>query len=140
MAVSRLARVSGLAVALIQHSHSQWARGVRVYVKTATGRWQQHVRVDKAFCDEATLFELVKKLVSDMPLPAIEIGVTCYLLTSETEAQLSLFDDADKVAALTAAIDEINGFYGAHTVHSADTLGLANRMKRKISFGSTRYL
>ena len=137
-----LRRFHGLAEDVAAKLRSQYvrARGVRVYVKTATGRWQQHVRVDKAFCDEATLFELVKKLVSDMPLPAIEIGVTCYLLTSETEAQLSLFDDADKVAALTAAIDEINGFYGAHTVHSADTLGLANRMKRKISFGSVRYL
>lgn len=137
-----LRRFHGLTEDVAAKLRSQYvrARGVRVYVKTATGRWQQHVRVDKAFCDEATLFELVKKLVSDMPLPAIEIGVTCYLLTSETEAQLSLFDDADKVAALTAAIDEINGFYGAHTVHSADTLGLANRMKRKIPFGSVRYL
>ncbi len=138
-----LRRFHGLAEDVAAKLRSQYvrARGVRIYVKTAqAGLWQNRARVDKAFNDEVSLYKLVKKIAQDMPLPAIEIGVTCNLLTSEIDAQLSLFDDTERIAALTAAIDEINVFYGAHTVHSADTLGLSSRMKRKIPFGSVRYL
>lgn len=138
-----LRRFHGLVEDVAAKLRSQYvrARGVRIYAKTAhAGLWQNRARVDKAFNDEASLYKLVKELAQDMPLPAIEIGVTCNLLTSEIDAQLSLFDDTERIAALTAAIDEINVFYGAHTVHSADTLGLTNRMKRKIPFGSVRYL
>ena len=138
-----LRRFHGLVEDVAAKLRSQYvrARGVRIYAKTAhAGLWQNRARVDKALNDEVSLYRLVKKLARDMPLPVIEIGVTCNLLTSEIDAQLSLFDDAEKITALTAAIDEINSFYGAHTVHSADTLGLSSRMKRKIPFGSVRYL
>ena len=74
------------------------------------------------------------------PLPAVEIGVTCSGLVVKREAQLELFGDEEHVEQITNAIDEINQSWGDHTIHSADTLRLGERMKRKISFGSTRYL
>jgi hypothetical protein len=61
-------------------------------------------------------------------------------LSTEKEAQLELFSDEEHTENITKAIDDINLFWGDHTVHSADTLGLNGRMKRKIPFGSVRYL
>lgn len=117
------------------------ARGVRIYAKTYQhGRWQAHHYAQQAICDEMAIYEIVKRLTHDMPLPVYEIGVTCYGLTSEIEAQLSLLDDPAKRQQLTRAIDEINGFYGPHTIHSANTLNLTEHMSRKIPFGSVRYL
>lgn len=117
------------------------ARGVRLYAKSyQTGRWRNHERREHPLCDGTTLFHIVKRLTQSMPLPAYEIGMSCYLLTSETDAQLALFDDPSARHALTTAIDEINQFYGPHTVQPADTLGIATQMKRKIPFGSVRYL
>ncbi|MFZ1243179.1 MAG: hypothetical protein WAQ22_03485, partial [Candidatus Saccharimonas sp.] len=70
-----------------------------------------------------------------------EIGVTCYHLSTQPAEQATLFYDQDiKREALTASIDDINTFFGAHTVHSADTLEINRLMKRKVPFGSTRYL
>ena len=74
------------------------------------------------------------------PLPAIEIGITCTDIVSEPDSQAELFSNEEYVENITQAIDKINLSWGDHTVHSADTLGLANRMKRKVPFGSTRYL
>ena len=138
-----LRRFHGLVedVAAKLRSQSVWAHGVRIYVKTYhMGRWQRYIRVDRAFHDEATLFGLVQELVRDTPLPAYEIGVTCYGLTSSADEQLMLFGDRERVEAQTAAIDTINTMYGAHMVHFADTTGLSGRMARKIPFGSVRYL
>ena len=128
-------------VAAKLRSQSAWAIGVRVYAKTYhSGRWQRYVRREQAFHDEATLFELVRGLVQFAPLPAYEIGVTCYSLTSSCNDQMLLFGDEEKIESRTLAIDNINTVYGDHMIHSADTIGLNGRMARKIPFGSVRYL
>ena len=138
-----LRRYHGLVedVAAKLRAQSVWAHGVRVYAKTYhVGRWQQYVRVERAFHDEMTLFGLVRELTRELPLPAYEIGVSCYGLVGAPDEQLLLFGDEDKTEAMTGAIDAINTVYGAHMVHSADTTGLSGRMARKIPFGSVRYL
>ncbi|OYW83754.1 hypothetical protein B7Z17_05205, partial [Candidatus Saccharibacteria bacterium 32-49-10] len=69
-----------------------------------------------------------------------EIGVSCYDFVPSEARQPDLFGEMIKTAELTAAVDEINQFWGARTVHSADTLGLDGQMKRRVPFGSTRFL
>ena len=118
-----------------------WARTVRIYVKTPRrDYWHAMCHMTRAFHDETTIFTAVQKLFQKAPLPAVEIGVTCMNLSTEKEAQLELFSDEEHTENITKAIDDINLFWGDHTVHSADTLGLNGRMKRKIPFGSVRYL
>ena len=122
-------------------AQSVWARGVKVYVKThRAGRWQRYARVNRAFNDESKLYEIVRELTHDAPLPAYEIGVTCYDLTGSPDEQLTIFEDEVRLEAVTDAIDSINAVYGTHMIHSADTTGLGGRMSRKIPFGSVRYL
>ena len=137
-----LRRFHGLSedVAAKLRAQHVWARTVRIYVRTRHGYWHALHHERRAFHDEATLFAAVQALFRNAPLPALEIGVTCMNLTTEQEAQLALFGNDEHIEHITSAIDEINRLWGDHTVHSADTLGLNNRMKRKIPFGSTRYL
>lgn len=139
-----LRRLHGLTedVAAKLRSQHVRARGVRIYAKTYhAGVWRAHTLAERSFHDKKTLFAAVKQLFTNAPLPCYEIGVTCYHLVTEEEHQLTLFLEEDqKTAAITAAIDTINTFWGAHTVHSADTLGINKKMKRKVPFGSTRYL
>lgn len=139
-----LRRIHGLSedVAAKLRSQGVRARGVRIYAKTYhAGRWHKFQRSMRAFHDEKTLFAVVKQLFASAPLPCYEIGVTCYDLVHEEELQLGIFLDEDRrTAAITKAIDEINTFWGAHAIHSADTVGINGKMKRKVPFGSTRYL
>lgn len=138
-----LRRFHGLCedVAAKLRSQAVKARAVKIYVKTyEEGRWQQFMHQERAFDDELTLFSMVRSLFASAPLPAYEIGVTCYGLVGRDEPQLDLFGEMEQTKQRTDAIDQINLFWGAHTVHSADTLGLNGRMKRKIPFGGVRYL
>lgn len=139
-----LQRMHGLCedVAAKLRSQQVKARGVRVYAKTYhQGKWKAYTRSAKAFHDEQTLFRAVRELCRDLPLPCYEIGVSCYDLVSEEELQLGIFvADEQRTAGIVAAIDAINTFWGAHTVHSAHTLGINGAMRRKIPFGGTRYL
>lgn len=117
------------------------ARAVKIYAKTYTQvRWHNFTRRDTAFDDEATLFALVCQMLTNVPLPAYEIGVTCYDLVDSGKFQPDLFGVSEQIDNLTDAIDRINLFWGDRTIHSAETLGPSNQMKRKISFGSIRYL
>lgn len=138
-----LRRFHGLSedVAAKLRSQNVWAQTVRIYVKTPSQQyWQAHHRASRSFHDEVTIFSVVRQLFQQAPFPVSEIGVTCTNLSTEKEAQLALFGDEERQENIVKAIDDINLFWGDHTVHSADTLGLSDRMKRKIPFGSTRYL
>ena len=137
-----LRRFHGLCedVAAKLRHQSVWARTVRIYVKSHGKYWQSLHHEGRAFHDESTIFTAVEKMLRTAPLPAIEIGVTCTDIVSEPDSQAELFSNEEYVENITQAIDKINLSWGDHTVHSADTLGLANRMKRKVPFGSTRYL
>lgn len=117
------------------------ATGVRIYVKSyQAGHWQNFCRQERGFDDEKTLFRIVGELFPTAPLPAYEIGVTCYGLKFGGHSQLDLFGEMSKTADLTSAIDEINDFWGDHTLHSANTLGLGGNMQRRVPFGSTRFM
>lgn len=117
------------------------AKAVRIYVKSSDrGYWQNFYRQDRPVNDEIQLFEIVKHLFQRAPLPALEIGISCYGLVSVDDIQPDLFGESERHQQMAEAIDQINLFWGDRTVHSADTLGLGQKMSVKISFGSTRYL
>ena len=67
------------------------------------------------------------------------IGIYLYELSPSDRAQASLFEDVEKEEWLTKAVDEINDFYGAFTVFSADSLNGKELIKQKIPFGGTEY-
>ncbi len=116
------------------------AHGVRIYVKNYNdGRWQNFWRQSRAFDDNESLMDIVRRLLQTAPLPAHEIGVTCYGLVSSSSEQYDLFGEIARSQKLSRAIDEINSSWGSGTVHSATTLGVGDRVKSKISFGSVRY-
>lgn len=128
-------------VAVKLRSQGVSARGVRIYVKTYhAGRWQNFRRQERAFNDERGLFSVVGELFRTAPLPAYEIGVSCYDFVQSDMTQPDLFGEMAKTSQLTDAVDEIDQLWGAHTVHSADTLGLGQNMKTRVPFGSTRFL
>tara|TARA_B100000678_G_scaffold243040_1_gene214506 strand:- start:11963 stop:12235 length:273 start_codon:yes stop_codon:yes gene_type:complete len=67
------------------------------------------------------------------------MGIYCYELEPSKRSQLDLFEDIAKKDWLTKAVDEINEFYGAFTVHMGTTLEGKTVIKQKIPFGGTEY-
>ncbi len=133
------------------------ARGIGIYARIAgvgeldasNGRWgrkgnywHKKVLVPLPFFSDKAIWELTEQLFKQAPLGDVrEIGMHCYHLHDGLGDQLSLFgDELAREQKVTWAVDEINGRYGARTIHSADTLGTDHFVKQKIPFGSTRYL
>lgn len=117
------------------------ARGVEVYARTYDyGGWHAKSMSPLPFFSDQAIFEKARQLLASAPGDVKMLAVTCYgLEPADSSSQLSIFgDNLVRDRAVTAAADEINGRYGARTVHSADTLG-TDMIQRKIPFGSTRY-
>ena len=145
------------AVGAKLRSQNKCARGVGVYARLAgagnlhasNGRWghkgnywHQKYLAPLPFFSDAAIWAVTSRLFSHAPAGSVrEIGIHVYHLTDGLGDQLSLFgDELVRERQVTWAIDEINARYGAHTIHSADTVGTTPFMKAKIPFGSTRYL
>jgi DNA polymerase-4 len=118
------------------------ARGIYIYVKTVDRRyWHASRMCNLTFYSDATINYLAQQLFFKAPSEVREIGVRCYELSENNDAQMSLFnDELVREQQLVSAIDDINRRFGDRTVHSADTLQTGEFIKQKISFGSTRYL
>lgn len=124
-------------------SQDRVARGVFVYAKTYEREyWHARRMCELPFFSNQAIFTLAEQLFVGAPNGHIrEIGVSCYELGEDFDAQLSLFgDQLAQERQLTHAIDELNARYGERTLHVAATLGTGEFVKRKIPFGSTRYL
>lgn len=67
------------------------------------------------------------------------MGLYLYNLELSSRSQLDLFNTGARAKYLTKAVDEINDFYGAFTVYSADSLTGTKNVKQKIPFGGTEY-
>lgn len=118
------------------------ARGVYVYARSySRGYWQARQMSPLPFFSDRAIYAHAASLFARAPDDIKEIGVTCYELTRGDDSQLTLFgDELAREHATTAALDEINSRFGERTIHSADTLGTGIYVKKKIPFGSTRYL
>ena len=118
------------------------ARGVCVWVEFSMGGGWRDKRMHRStFYTNQDIWERVARLFDHRPKHMVvrTMGLYLYELTPSTRSQLGLFDDVIKKDYLTQAMDEINDFYGAFTVFSADTLVGTRNVKQKIPFGGTEY-
>jgi DNA polymerase-4 len=123
-------------------SQNKVARGVSVYAKTNDrGYWHaRHLAILPFFSDSA-IYAQASLLFAGAPESIREIGISCYQLEDDMGDQLSLFGDRlAREQHITEAIDAINNRFGDRTIHALDTLDANMFVKRKIPFGSTRYL
>lgn len=130
------------AVGSRMRSQKKVARGIYVYAKTRErSYWHASSLSTLPFYSDQTIFQLAKNLFAGAPDELKEIGVHCYELQDEVDAQTSLFQDQlAREQQVSQAIDVINRRFGDRTIHSADTLKSGEFIKQKIPFGSTRYL
>ena len=118
------------------------ARGVCVWVAfNAGGGWSDKKMLRSTFYTNQDIWLNVSRLFDHRPKHMVvrAMGLYLYELTPSTRSQLSMFDDVIKADHLSKAMDEINDFYGAFTVFSADTLTGTKNVKQKIPFGGTEY-
>lgn len=117
------------------------AKAAQIYVRSHNiGYWKSFRRQVRAFYDEAVLVGLVEEMLAQAPLPVYEIGVRCYDFVPSSSLQGDLFGEMERADNLSSAVDDINMLWGPRTVHAARTLGLDGQIKRKVPFGSTRFL
>ena len=105
------------------------------------GGWRDKRMHRSTFYTNQDIWERVSRLFDRRPKHMVvrTMGLYLYELTPSTRSQLGLFDDIIKKDYLTQAMDEINDFYGAFTVFSADTLVGTRNVKQKVPFGGTEY-
>jgi DNA polymerase-4 len=118
------------------------ARGVCVWLSfVAGGGWQEKQMFRSTFYANEDIWRRVLMIFDRRPRHMVvrTMGLYLYELTPSTRSQLSIFEDVIKKDWLTKAVDEINDFYGAFTVYSADTLQGRKTVTQKIPFGGTEY-
>lgn len=118
------------------------ARGVYVYAKSYTkGYWHSSRLMELPFFSDQALYRLAAQLFVYAPDEVREIGVHVYHLERELDHQLTIFGDTQaREQRLMGALDEVNGRYGARTLHAAHSLPTDGFLYEKIPFGSTRFL
>ena len=118
------------------------ARGICVWATLQNGEYWQSKRMHKSsFYTNQEIYRRAMELFNQRPGGTIvtTMGLYCYGLELSKKSQLSMFEDVAKAGDLTRAVDEINDFYGAFTVHMATTLEGKQTIKQKIPFGGTEY-
>jgi hypothetical protein len=118
------------------------ARGVCVWASLRNGEFWQSKRMHKSsFYTNQEVYRRALELFNQRPSGADiqTMGIYCYGLEPSKKSQLSMFEDVAKAGDLTRAVDEINDFYGAFTVYSANTMAGKKVIKQKIPFGGTEY-
>ena len=121
---------------------SSEARGVCVWVAfNAGGGWSDKRMFKATFYTNQDIWLHVSRLFDHRPKHMVvrTMGLYLYQITPSTRSQLSMFEDIAKADYLTKAMDEINDFYGAFTLFSADTLLGTKHVKQKVPFGGTEY-
>lgn len=118
------------------------ARGICVWATLRNGEfWQQKMMHKSSFYTNQEVYRRAIQLFNQRPSGAdvTTIGIYCYGLEPSKRSQLDLFEDISKKDWITKAVDEINDFYGAFTVHMATTINGKKIIKQKIPFGGTEY-
>ena len=118
------------------------ARGICVWVRfQAGGKWSEKRMYKSTFYSNQDIWRKALELFNQRPKHMVvgTLGIFLYELTPSDRSQMSFFEDVQKNDWLTKAVDEINDFYGAFTVYSADALEGKKLIKQKIPFGGTEY-
>lgn len=118
------------------------ARGICVWARLQSGEaWHMKRMYKSTYFTNQEVYRRAMELFNARPKGAVvqTLGIYCYQLTPSSRSQPSLLEDVEKQDWLTRAVDEINDFYGAFTVHSATTMNGKKVIKQKIPFGGTEY-
>lgn len=117
------------------------ARGICVWASYVNGEnWHSKRMYKSTFYTNAEVYRRALELFNQRPHGKIRtMGIYCYQLEQSKVSQLSMFEDVEKERWLTQAVDEINDFYGAFTMHAATTIEGKKIIKQKIPFGGTEY-
>jgi DNA polymerase IV len=118
------------------------ARGVCVWLDFQSGEYYSDKKMYKTgvYTNE-DIWLRVSRIFNQRPKHMIvrTMGLYLYKLEPSSRSQIGLFHDTEKSEYITKAVDEINDFYGAFTVYSADSLEGTKHVKQKIPFGGTEY-
>lgn len=117
------------------------ARGICVWASYVNGEnWHSKRMYKSTFYTNAEVYRRALELFNQRPHGKVRtMGIYCYQLEKSKVSQLSMFEDVEKERWLTQAVDEINDFYGAFTMHAATTIEGKKIIKQKIPFGGTEY-
>lgn len=85
------------------------------------------------FTGTLEIFSLIKSLK-----PVRSLAVSCFALSENLYAQMTLFNDELKKRALVQALDAINDKWGEFSVMPAIMMNLQNKILDRIAFGSMR--
>ncbi|HSH31420.1 MAG TPA: hypothetical protein VK963_02005, partial [Candidatus Saccharimonadales bacterium] len=116
------------------------AQGVAVYLRfTDRSGWQQLYHRGQPFCDSATFFSHVSRLLASCPLakPVRLVSISAIDLTETKSLTMNLFDSGARQARLSQAMDEVNFRYGEGTMVTASQL-LAAKPRDAIGFANVR--
>ena len=117
------------------------ARGICVWASYVNGEnWHSKRMYKSTFYTNAEVYRRALELFNQRPHGKVRtMGIYCYQFEKSKVSQLSMFEDVEKERWLTQAVDEINDFYGAFTMHAATTIEGKKIIKQKIPFGGTEY-
>ena len=129
-------------VALKLRHRGRQARGVCIWMGFSEGGgFHQRKMYKSSFYTNDDIWKRVNELFALRPrrLRVKVMGVYLYQLEPSRRNQISLLDEVVRAERVTVAMDGINDFYGAFTVHSADAMTGKKLIKQKIPFGGTEY-
>lgn len=118
------------------------ARGICVWARLENGEgWHGKRMFRSTFFTNQEIFRRALEQFNNRPkgLRVQTLGIYCYMLTPSSQSQPSIFEDIEKERWITEAMDEINDFYGAFTIHLGSTTEGKQHIKQKIPFGGTDY-
>ena len=129
-----LARLIEKVAARLRHVGC-WAASVSVSIKFVQGSsWHEQTRL--SLCqDTLTLIRAARQLWQRKPAGApLRVGVVLSDLAENRNVAAPLFEEDQKLLALSRAMDEINQKYGAHTVYFAEAHDANEQVSTRIAF------
>lgn len=120
-------RTSGIHLALVYKDGSFWHKGRKLSEK---------------YFDSRDIYKAAFRLLleANPKTPVLNIAVSCFNLSLDTNMQLGLFSDEVKKKKLISSIDKVNDMYGDFTIASAKSFGGAKVVMDRIAFGGVKEL
>lgn len=104
--------------------------------------WHKGRNLSKKYFDSRDIYKSLFRLLMEAnpKTPVLNIAVSCFDLSPDTNMQLGLFSDETKKKDLITSVDKINNMYGDFTVASAKSFGGAKVVMDRIAFGGIKEL
>lgn len=125
-------------IALRLRKKSFSAHGIYLALRFQNGSsYNQHLSFARGVFDSSEIFKIASKLFDQFPnLPARNISLTCFKLTSISSLQLSLFEPVERKLDLNLGLDRIKSRFGDFSIFPASMLGTSQHAPDAISFSN----